>query len=100
MSTANLFDSAIAALEKISASLDTDDATAEEANRQIAVLRSKKQDAAFDSIVSRTGDVQTCMDGLQSVIDKAKFGGVGDKINDLTALVAQGRGILDQFNGK
>lgn len=94
-----LFDAAIAELEKLSADFETDDATRETAEKQITALRTKRQDKAFDSIVARGPDLQAFVSGLESVMDKAKTGGTGDKIKELSALAAQGRGLWEMYKG-
>ena len=103
MSTFDI-DKTIAELEAISGDFDTDESTREEANKQIKLQRLKKQDVLFGNIIARTAALQECCGGLEAVIQKAKVGGLGDKIKNLTSMAAQGRSILTELksglNGK
>lgn len=98
MSTFDI-DTAVAELEAVSANFDADEPTREEANKQIKILRLKKQDVLFGAIVARTAALQECCCGLETVIQKAKVGGLGDRVKNLTAMVAQGRAIFTELKG-
>lgn len=89
----DLYNDAISQYEQVSSGLETDDATREEANKQIKVLRTKLQDAAFDNIVARTGNFQELVLSLQAVAKKAQHGGVN--IAGITALITEAQGIMD-----
>ncbi|KAF0125865.1 MAG: hypothetical protein FD189_1286 [Elusimicrobia bacterium] len=83
-----LYRDAIVQYEQVSGDLDTDDPTRDEANRQITILRTRMQDAAFDSIISREKNLQEFVRGLHAVAEKARHGGSSDSIAGITALIA------------
>lgn len=92
-----IYEAAILHYEEVSADLDTDEVTRNEVNLQITVLRTKVQDAAFDSITSRSNDLQELVLGLMAVAKKAQHGGIGDKITGITALTTEAQGIISSL---
>ena len=95
-----LFDDAIRKLEALSADLDTDDATREEANSRITVLRTKSQESSLNAMSARDENLQTLMTHLDAVIGKAEQGGVSDKISGLRTVIAQARSTTDSWKAE
>lgn len=89
-----LLKEAIVKLEELSADVETDEAVAFEANKQITVLRTKLQEAALDSLVSRTAALERLSLAITTVTNSAVHAGIGDKVASLTAIVDEAQGLL------
>lgn len=94
-----LYKKAIKELQALIADLDVDDATREEADKKIKILRTKIQDAALDAIVARTQNLQGFMNDLQAVIAKAAHGESSTGVAKLKGLVAEAKGLIDLGKG-
>ncbi|OGS11999.1 MAG: hypothetical protein A2234_05080 [Elusimicrobia bacterium RIFOXYA2_FULL_58_8] len=85
----------IAKLEELSADVETEDAVALEANKQITVLRTKLQEAALDSMVSRTPALEKLSLAITTITNSAVHAGIGDKVASLAAIMDEVHGLLD-----
>lgn len=89
----------IAALEALSADPDADEAAAIEANKQIKVLRTKVQAAAFDNMASRTQSLQMMMAALDAVANKAGGSDSSESIAKVRGLLAEAKNFVDAAKG-
>lgn len=95
-----LIDDAIRKLEALSADLETNDATREEANSRITVLRTKSQESSLNAMSARDANLQTLMAHLDAVIGKAEQGGITEKVSGLKSVLTQARSTADTWKSE
>lgn len=85
----------IAQLEALSADVETDEAIALEANKQITVLRTQLQEASLDAMRAGTPVLEKLCLAITTVTDSAAHAGIGDKVASLTAIMGEAQVLLD-----
>ena len=89
----------IKALKAMSADGDVEQSAADEANKQVAILTTKVQEAALDAIVSRTPNLQTLTQGLEAVLAKAGHNDSSQSVAKVRGLLAEAKTFIDMTKG-
>lgn len=85
----------ISALKALSADMDTEQAMADEANKQITVLGTKVQAAALDAIVSRSQNLETLTQALDAVLAKAGHNDSSESVSKVRGFLAEAKTFID-----
>ncbi len=90
----------ITALEAVSADMEVQQSVADEANKQIKVLRTQVQANAFDNISSRSEGLKALILVLECVANKAGHKDSCESVAKVRGLLAEAKTFVDAFQGK
>lgn len=85
----------IAALEAVSRDMDIEQGVADEANKQVTVLRTQVQANALDNIVSRSEGLKIMTQALECVLTKAGHADSCDSVSKVRGLLAEAKAFVD-----